>query len=48
MRNASKNTIKRIMRKAKYDKSIGFRFHIPASNDFQDRYFLFNEIGAHI
>jgi len=45
MRNASKNTIKRVMRNASFyqKKDLFFR-----PNPYQDEYFLFNSIGAQI
>ena len=48
MRNASKNTIKRVMRKAAYDLSIGFYYQIEEDDSFYKRYFLFNDVGAQI
>lgn len=49
MRNPSKNTIKRVMRKAAYDKSIGMRFDVGDDyNSHNGRYHLYNSVGAHI
>ena len=51
MRNASKNTIKRVMRTAKFNQDRGYYFHPTLQNDTleaQNGYFLFNEVGAQI
>lgn len=54
MRNASKNTIKRVMRKAEFDQEkYDMYFHPSFENawgntDARKSYFLFNQIGAQI
>ena len=51
MRNASKNTIKRVMRTAKFnqDKGLYFSPHLQSNTqDAKDGYFLFNNVGAQI
>ena len=45
MRNASKNTIKRVMRNAKFNQKKGYYFSFK--NPYSD-YFLFNNVGAQI
>lgn len=50
MRNASKNTIKRVMRKAVFDQRFKTAYFHPEfkGQDNYAAYFLFNEIGAQI
>ena len=51
MRNASKNTIKRVMRKAKFDQhNYSLHFNVWKESDYNyfSRYHLFNEVGAQI
>lgn len=51
MRNASKNTIKRVMRKALFDrkhKGLFYDIGNELAHNFYKRYHLFNEIGAQI
>lgn len=51
MRNASKNTIKRVMRKAHFDQTQKDSYFFPMYDHkswVHDAYFLFNEIGAQI
>lgn len=45
MRNASKNTIKRVMRNAKFYQDRGLYYHPNCSHK---EYFLFNNVGARI
>lgn len=45
MRNASKNTIKRVIRNAAFYGKKGLRYH-PDSTP--EQYFLFNDVGAQI
>lgn len=51
MRNASKNTIKRVMKIAKYNQDKGLYFSPTLQIDTVDArkgYFLFNSVGAQI
>jgi len=51
MRNASKNTIKRVMRKALFDQTQKGGYFYPSYGDepgLRGAYFRFNEIGAQI
>ena len=52
MRNASKNTIKRVMRKALFDQKYKDGYlelnHVEYSRESSKAYFLFNDIGAQI
>ncbi len=50
MRNASKNTIKRVMRKACFDQRFKNSYYHPMFKEPEsyDSYFLFNEVGAQI
>lgn len=52
MRNPSRNTIKRIMRIAKYDQDNGFFFSPWIQNENTPEshaaYFLFNNVGARL
>ena len=50
MRNASKNTIKRVMRKALFDQKFKDSYFHPMFKgpETYASYFLFNEIGAQI
>lgn len=51
MRNASKNTIKRVMRKALFDqhhKSMYYDIGDELAHPLYSRYHLFNEVGAQI
>ena len=54
MRNASKNTIKQVMRKAKFDQEkYDMYFHPSLENiwgnaDGHKSYFLYNDVGAQI
>ncbi len=51
MRNASKNTIKKVMRKAEFDQhKYSAHFNVGNESDYNyySRYRLFNEVGAQI
>jgi len=51
MRNASKNTIKRVMKNAKRNQDRGLYFSYQFQENTEEArkvYFLFNEVGAQI